>query len=290
MSAAVAPSAAVNPARALWLRLETIHAVTYFGGETTAAGDALGLSGFWMGYFGFRAAPLGRVSSGVVEATFCNFAGAFVERWVPAVWDVASPEALVAARVEAAAGSLRHHAHAEATAENVIEDLTAAVGRCTVAGRPLFGANRGLASPSDPVQLLWHLCTCLREHRGDGHVAALTAAGLSGLEAHVLIALEQGNSQEDLQRARGWAAADWDAAVGTCVDRGLVAAGVLTPAGTALRAEVEDITDRLALAPFEALSPPAVASLIAALDPLARAVSSSGVIRYPNPMGLPPID
>jgi hypothetical protein len=32
----------------------------------------------------------------------------------------------------------------------------------------------------------------LREHRGDGHVAALLGAHIGGAEAHVLSALEQG--------------------------------------------------------------------------------------------------
>ena len=85
-------------ARSMWLRVETIHAVTYFGEPTIEAGRAAGLTGFWMGYFGFRAAPLGAVGRGAVEATFFNFAPSFVGRWVPDVWQHASPERLVAAR------------------------------------------------------------------------------------------------------------------------------------------------------------------------------------------------
>src|SRR6476659_7621512 len=96
----------MNFARQLWLRIETINAVTYFGDETGEAGRASGLSGFWMGYFGFRAAPMGRVGSGVVEATFCNFAPTFVARWVPEVWDRATPESLLAARSDAAVATL----------------------------------------------------------------------------------------------------------------------------------------------------------------------------------------
>ena len=33
--------------------------------------------------------------------------------------------------------------------------------------------------------VLWQATTVLREHRGDGHVAALVDAGLNGLEAHI---------------------------------------------------------------------------------------------------------
>ncbi|WP_370745920.1 hypothetical protein [Streptomyces sp. LUP30] len=48
---------------------------------------------------------------------------------------------------------------------------------------------RTLPVPSDPVARLWHSATVLREHRGDGHVAALVGARVSGTEAHLLDAL-----------------------------------------------------------------------------------------------------
>lgn len=56
----------MSPERELWQRVETIHAVTYFAPESHAAAKAAGLKGFWMGYFGFRAAPLGAVSAGAL--------------------------------------------------------------------------------------------------------------------------------------------------------------------------------------------------------------------------------
>jgi hypothetical protein len=277
-------------ARSLWLRIETIHAVTYFDPLATEATTAAGLSGFWMGYFGARAAPMGAVGAGVVEATFFNFAPAFVRRWVPDVWERCSPARLLDARSRAAAQSLRAIApDVEAVAEEVAGVLAEAVARCVPAGRPLFAANRDVALPADPVAALWQQCTCLREHRGDGHVAALTAAGLDGLEAHVLIAHDGGSSPDDLQKTRGWTPADWDAATRRCAERGLVDAGGLTDAGRAVRADVEATTDRLAGAPFASLGAAASEALLAALDPVAAAVSRSGVIRYPNPIGLPPL-
>jgi DNA-binding MarR family transcriptional regulator len=281
----------MNFSRALWQRIETLHAVTYFGEETVEAGNAAGMSGFWMGYFGFRAAPMGAVGRGVVEATFFNFAPSFVERWVPEVWQRSSPEALVATRSGAAAQTLNRLV--PSIASNAAEGITGlrlAVDRCIGAGRPLFAANRRVALPDDPVAALWQLCTTLREHRGDGHVAALCAAGLDGIEAHVLIALDQRGDPEDLQRTRGWTAADWSAAVERCRARGLVDTnGGLTDAGRALRHDVERTTDRLAMAPWNAVPEPDRDRLMAALEPAARAVSASGVIRYPNPIGLPSI-
>ena len=35
-----------------------------------------------------------------------------------------------------------------------------------------------LAWPDAPQLALWHAVTLLREHRGDGHISALTAAGI----------------------------------------------------------------------------------------------------------------
>ena len=277
-------------ARALWLRIETIHAVTYFDPASTEAGAAVGLDGFWMGYFGFRAAPLGTVGRAVVTATFANFAPDFVARWVPEVWNRATPATLLAARRDAAAVALgrRSADHVQAAAA-AIPVLREAVLAAPTTGRPLFAANREVPVDGDPVAELWQLCTSLREHRGDGHVAALTGAGLDGLDAHVLIAFEHGHPAEDLQRTRGWSPDQWEAAVDRLTRRGLVAAGVLGPAGRALRAEIEAITDELAAAPFAALDDADRTRLLAELAPLAREIAESGVIRFPNPMSLPSI-
>ncbi len=48
-----------HPARRIWRYLETLHAVSYFAPECTAAMKDLGLKGFWMGYFAGRGAPFG---------------------------------------------------------------------------------------------------------------------------------------------------------------------------------------------------------------------------------------
>src|SRR5690606_12075685 len=80
-----------------------IHAVIYFVPEVHEALAAAGTKGFWMGYFGQRAAPMGAVAPGVVEATFFNFAPARVRRAVPDVWELASPEVLCRVRREASA-------------------------------------------------------------------------------------------------------------------------------------------------------------------------------------------
>ena len=59
----------------------------------------------------------------------------------------------------------------------------------------------GELAPEEPVARLWHAATLQREHRGDGHNAALVAKGIGGTEAHVLMALALGMRAEDPVRA-----------------------------------------------------------------------------------------
>src|SRR4051794_33253275 len=146
-----------------------------------------------MGYFGFRAAPLGRVGPGVVGAVCGNFAPTMVQRAIPDAWTFADPGDLIHARARAAAAALRGAtAEAEAVADDVLPQLRAAVATCRAEGHALFAANAALGDREDPLEALWQACTCIREHRGDGHVAALVAGGLDGLEAHVLFAADTG--------------------------------------------------------------------------------------------------
>lgn len=101
----------------MWTRVEAIHAVTYFASESREAAKACGLKGFWTGYFGFRAAPLAAVGTGVVEAAFYNFVPEMVRRSIPDAWSFARPEELVVARRRAAAAALR------AVAGELFDDL-----------------------------------------------------------------------------------------------------------------------------------------------------------------------
>jgi hypothetical protein len=283
-------------ARRIWLRIETIHAVTYFAPEAQAATESIGLQGFWRGYFACRAAPLGAVSAGTVEAIFANFEPSFVARRVPEVWSVVDPADALGARSTSAAEALRRLVPGvEQVAlsvapllDRIIADADPGFG--AGAGRPLFAANRAVPLPADPVAALWQRCTTLREHRGDGHVAALTAAGIAGLEAHVLITLDRRTDPREIQLARGWSEEQWAAAVDHLTARGMVSPdGGLTVAGRSLRGTVEDTTDRLAAAPYDGLRQDDRGELLAALSDPAREVSASGTIRYPNPMGLPPV-
>lgn len=276
-------------ARALWRCFETIHAVTYFASESIAATSAVGIHGFWRTYFGFRAAPLGACSPATVTATFFGFAPAFVERAVPDVWDRAQPATYLEARASAAAKALRRLVPSiEELAEtaDVMDRLTAASVTSPSAGRPLYAVNRALPIEDDPVAQLWQTCTTLREHRGDGHIAALTATGLTPPEALVLFSADVGMPASVLQNSRGWTDEEWGESHVALVERGLINACGTTGVGHAMRADIERTTDRLAAAPFASLGDDQRHHLLLALTPAAATIAESGLIPFPNPIGL----
>lgn len=277
-------------ARRVWQLLETLHAVTYFADECRDANREAGLRGFWMGYFGARSAPLGPVEPTVVTAAFANFSPDMVARSLPDAWTYASPAAVLEARASSAATALRRAAPGiEDVADRATSLLARVVEAGEPAGRPMFAANRAVPTPEDPVAALWQTTTSLREHRGDGHVACLVTAGLDGCGIHVLFAAATGTPTELLRDNRGWTDGDWAAATARLEQQGLVAGGTTTPAGDAVRGGIEARTDELAGAPYAALAADERTELLDLLRPAATTVAA-GVIPFPNPIGLPPLD
>jgi hypothetical protein len=121
-------------------------------------------------------------------------------------------------------------------------------------------------------------------------VAALLAAGLDPVEALVLFAADLGQEVPELRRKRGWTPEEWDAGARRLADRGLLAGdGALTPAGRALRADVEARTDALADAPLAALGDDRAARLAALAEPLVAAILAGDGFLHGNPMGLRPL-
>jgi hypothetical protein len=120
------------------------------------------------------------------------------------------------------------------------------------------------------VARLFHAASLLREHRGDGHVAALMIEGIGRLEAHVLYALGTGTPAERFGRIHHLPAAQVAAVIEGMRGRGLIGQdGWLSEDGQSVRDRVEARTDDLAAAPYEALERDELAELMAALEPLA---------------------
>ena len=79
-----------------------------------------------------------------------------------------------------------------------------------------------------------------------------------------------------------------DAAGAALAARGLLHAdGRATDSGRTLHARVEALTDRLAEPAYAGLSDGALEELHGALSACAADVAASGLVPFPNPMGLP---
>ncbi len=277
---------AASTARSMWTLFEPVHAVTYFAPEARSAYEQAGLRGFWRGYFAGRAAPLGAASAAVVTASFFNFAPAFVARAIPGVWDLITPEEALRVRLGGATEALgRLLAGREADAAAAADLLWQAIGELDFSGRVLASADIALPVPGEGLARLWQAATVLREHRGDGHFAALAAADLDGCEAVVLrCCLDL--RREDLQPVRGWTDEAWEEALSRLAARGWVGAdGELTSAGRQAHQAVENATDWAAARPWARLGPETAAQISTALTPLAQACASA--LPYPSPVGVP---
>ena len=134
----------------------------------------------------------------------------------------------------------------------------------------MYAALRTIPVPDETVARLFHAASLLREHRGDGHIAALMIEGVGGLEAHVLFALDTGLPAERFGRVHHLPAAQLAVVVDGLRTRGLIGNdGWLSERGREVRQRVEALTDDLAAKPYESLEPAALEELAETLEPLA---------------------
>lgn len=274
-------------ARRLWTTVEPLHDVIYFAPGIRDSGKAIGLRGYWMTYFAYRAAPLGPVGPGPVIATFAGFEPSMVAKALPDAWSRAAPAVCLDARLAAAVTGLRSAEVDQDACARAVELLAPAMAAADGTGRALFAANAQLPLSDDPVAALWQLTTLLREHRGDGHVAALVAAGLSGLEAQQLQVALGRYPSEVMRGVRGWSEEEWAAGLAGLRERGLLESDALTDAGRELLAEIEELTDAAAWdGALAALGEAGVSEVIEVLRPSVDAVYASGWLPEVNPTGV----
>ncbi|NYD56653.1 hypothetical protein BKA08_000891 [Nocardioides marinisabuli] len=239
--------------------LETLHALGYFVPEVEEEVTALGVRRGRGAYFASRSAAMGRVGPGPVAATFFVFSPSLVAHFVPACWEAASPEDVLAARYRGVDAAYRRLLGQEVLDSPEMAEAAelgrTAAGACTPEGRALYAAHADLPWPEAPHLVLFHALTLVREHRGDGHVATLLGHGLTGLESLVThTATGTGFTVPAAQATRGWSDEEWAACSADLQQRGLLGAdGALTDQGVALRTSVETATDELGHAPWAAL-------------------------------------
>ncbi len=268
-------------ARRLFELTEPIAAVNYSEDEPNEAMAELGFRGYWDGYFAGRSAPLGVVPAEVVHAAFYNFADGEAARHIPRVWETTTPEAAYAARQRGCAAALRRLLAERIDSPELARAadlLTRAVVSAPTEGRVMYAGLRALPVPEEPVALLWHSANMLREHRGDGHIVALMAEGIGGLESHVLCALDMGiYPAESFGRIHHLPPQQLAEVMDGLRRRDLIdASGHFTAAGRATKDRVESLTDVLAAAPYEVLEPGELDELVTILDPIARLLAGAG--------------
>ncbi|MEU7553191.1 hypothetical protein AB0B01_12720 [Streptomyces sp. NPDC044571] len=255
-------------ARRCWhAAINPLHATIYFSPDLAKEYAALGVTERLAVNLASRSAAMGAVGAGAVTAAFYNYRHDSVARHLPAVWDTITPEQALAARLRAADRTLRRLLGEETVASPEIAEAAdlamRATEACTRHARPLYAAHADLPVPEEPHLRLWHATTLLREHRGDGHLAALLIAGLDPLEALVShTATGRGMAPKWNRAVRGWEPSDLTAAADRLRERGILDAdGELTDEGRAVRERLEADTDRLDAAPYEHLGADGLARL-----------------------------
>ncbi|MFH8898247.1 hypothetical protein ACH4HG_17925 [Streptomyces coeruleorubidus] len=290
---AVTRDGRVQPARVrqMWHLLEPLHAVLYYAPEAFEEAAALGYGTRerWPSYFAYRAAPLGEAGPERVASAFYSFSPRMVAEYAEPAWRVASPDAVLEARTRVVDRAYRalfgDQVDGPAMAEAAALARRAAEA-ADPAGRPLAAANAALDWPTAAHLQLWHAATILREHRGDGHLAALLVAGLDPVEALVSFAAI-GAAPVERFESRGWSSAEWAAARDRLAGKGLVDTdGGATQAGRALRDRVERHTDRLAAGPWQSLGPEGVDRLAGLLGDFWVAVLASGLLPRETTLGI----
>ncbi|MDH6609383.1 hypothetical protein M2164_005018 [Streptomyces sp. SAI-208] len=281
----------LSQVRRLWHLLEPLHAVLYYAPQVFEEAAALGygMQERWPSYFPLRAAPLGPVGAERVASAFYSFSPRMVAEHIGSAWATAEPGAVLAARQRGIDRAYRailgdrvdgpELAEAAALARRAAESAN-------TAGRPLAAANAESAWPEAPHLQLWQAATILREHRGDGHIAALLVAGLDPVESLVSFAAIGAASVERFE-SRGWSAGEWDSARERLTARGLVDEhGQATDAGRDLRHRVEHHTDQLAAGPWQLLGAADTTRLADLLGDFWVAVLSSGLLPSETTLGI----
>jgi hypothetical protein len=274
-AAAVAGTSAwQSPARQLRDAIEPIAMLYCWSEPAQAAYAAHGLD-FLTGYVWARACVLGEPDGSVVAAAFAVFEPGMITQLYDAARAACSLADIRAVSAGQSAAALEAVLGTPERAAEVAAELRRGLQAADPAGRPLFAGLAARPWPPGELGQLWHACALLRELRGDSHVAAFVAAGVTGLEANILTELQVGWPPLAYTATRGWPDEAMEAAAWRLTERGLIADGALTPAGSRLRADIEDATDRQ-LAPVLTAIGPALPDLLPLLEGWSQRVIEHG--------------
>ncbi|MEO5900221.1 MAG: hypothetical protein ABIR68_08820 [Ilumatobacteraceae bacterium] len=286
-------------AQRLRFAVEPIAGIVYFAPEIHVEFEALGFGpgvggdGYLTlaeisGYYCSRAGCMGRVPGEVVVAAFGVFSPALMIPAVERGWSIAGVEDVLAARERGATAALTRLLGEPAGLARATELLArAAAGGC-LSGRFLYAGLRSLPVPTTPWGAAWRHADCVREHRGDSHIAAWIAAGLDPVEAGLLAEAYYGMPTKRYHSGRGWTPSQLDAGLDRLRARGVIEDEpiVLTERGREMRHGIEVATDLQQASILNAIGDD-LDELLALVEPWAAAIYAGG--GYPTSIEqLPP--
>lgn len=230
-------------ARRLRNLVEPLAAGVYFAPEAQQRYEALGLD-YFEGYFCSRGACLGKAPWSVICAAFGAFKPGVVKQAVTGGWSKTDPEPMLAARRDGATDQLnRLLGEPGPDVKQATEILFSLTDGVDPSGRMLYSGLSALPEPETPMGRLWRAADLVREHRGDGHIAAWVSR-TDSCEITLLTELTWGLQPGAYVFTRGWNQEEVDAARARLQERGLLdGEGQLTDAGRMFRAEIEHDTD-----------------------------------------------
>lgn len=182
-------------------------------------------------------------STSVVVAAFGMFEPSFLGLAYQRARSLVSRNDMLGARASGAAANLAALLP-DANVLPVASELLEAVAPLDGTARPLFSALRELSMPDDPHGRLWRAVELIREHRGDGHLAAGVAAGLGPVSMNVLTESWIGYDPGEYMSTRGYSERQLAATLKDLERRGWVVHGELSAQGLAARRAIENATDR----------------------------------------------
>jgi hypothetical protein len=263
-----------SPARRLRDAVEPLATVSFWAEPVYDRYAALGLD-FLTGYVWSRSSVLGEAEPSVVAAAFGVFEPGALAGLLGAARAACSLAEIRAAREQGATAALREVVGDADGLDETLAALREAAVCADLAGRPLYAGALGQPFPEDRHAGLWHAATLVRECRGDSHLGACVAAGLSGLEANLLTELWVGYQPQAYAATRAWSPEAMAAATARLRDRGLLDGDALSDEGRALRARVEQATDT-AMAPVVATLGDRLDDVVASCDAWGAALVERG--------------
>ncbi|MFQ5517406.1 MAG: hypothetical protein ACE5E8_07510 [Acidimicrobiia bacterium] len=205
------------------------------------------------GYFLLRAAPLGRCNPQLIGSAMAFFPPQMVAKIVERLWERAGPQETMeigVRQMSVAAQAVLGDGDGVAELAELYDKVLA---RLDTSGRILSSAWRTVPWPDRPACQLLGAATTLREYRGDGHIAAVAASGVSPLQARILSAATAGVDPEAKAASFGWKEPQIDEAMAGLREMGVIDGAEATVSGRELWEDIEELTDRLAAPAWEPL-------------------------------------